>query len=272
MADIALTTANKIEVVESFIQMTLPAAEAVTAGMAVRIDASGLFTKANGTTNAEADAWGIATRTVAAGEPVTAIRSGVLDGYVLAGAYSSAVYLSNTDGRLADAAGTVGVAVGRVIPATATTTGTAYDKLLEVNMAAAGGGTVGSEEAQSERSVTTDLMAASVDKWVFVADRAYRVELIEEIHSVVGGSGAAVSFRKVTAAGTAAPGAAAGATVVEFQVAAIDLTATINVTQTPALSAVAGALNLADGDKIGTDFAGTLTGLVGHATITLTAI
>ena len=39
--------------------------------------------------------------------------------------------LANT---LADAAGTVSTTVGRVIPATATITGTAYDKLLFVDL------------------------------------------------------------------------------------------------------------------------------------------
>ena len=40
MANIALATAGRIEVVESVIQMTLPAAEAITAGEAVRIGAA----------------------------------------------------------------------------------------------------------------------------------------------------------------------------------------------------------------------------------------
>lgn len=136
MADIALVTADKIEVVESIIQMTLPAAEAITAGMAVRLDTtSGKFTKANGSAAGEARIWGIATKTVASGMPVTAIRKGVMDGWDLSGLnYDAAVYLSDTDGRLADANGTVNVAVGRVIPGTSTTLGTAYDKILSVEV------------------------------------------------------------------------------------------------------------------------------------------
>lgn len=136
MADIALVTADKVEVVESIIQMTLPAAEAITAGMAVRLDtSSGKFTKANGSAAGEARIWGIATKTVASGMPVTAIRKGVMDGWDLSGLnYDAAVYLSDTDGRLADANGTVNVAVGRVIPGTSTTLGTAYDKILSVEV------------------------------------------------------------------------------------------------------------------------------------------
>lgn len=136
MADISLITANKVEVVESIEQMTLPAAEAITAGMPVRLDtSSGKFTAANGTGAAEARIYGIATKTVAAGMPVTAIRQGVMDGFDLSGLnYDAAVYLSDTDGRLADANGTVSVAVGRVIPGTSVTLGTAFDKFLHVDL------------------------------------------------------------------------------------------------------------------------------------------
>lgn len=136
MALLALLTANKVEVVESIEQLTLPAAEAVTAGQAVRLDVTnGKFTKANGTTAAEARIYGVAVKTVAAGEPVTAIRKGVFDGYDLASqAYDAAIYLSDTDGTLADAAGTVSTVVGRVIPGHSQVVGSALDKLLFVDL------------------------------------------------------------------------------------------------------------------------------------------
>ena len=136
MADIALVTADKVSIVESIVQMTLPAAEAVTAGAPVRIDTStGRFTKANGTVAAEARIYGIAARTVVAGAPVTAIRKGVMDGFVLdALAYDAAVYLSDTDGRIGDAAGTVSTVVGRVIPGTSNNIGVGLDKLLFIDL------------------------------------------------------------------------------------------------------------------------------------------
>lgn len=104
MTDIALVTANKVEIVESGIQLTLPAAEAITAGQAVRLDVStGKFTKANSTSEAEARVYGVATKTAAAGTPVTAIRKGVMDGFDLSALdYDEPVYLSNTDGALSD--------------------------------------------------------------------------------------------------------------------------------------------------------------------------
>ena len=132
----ALTTADRVEIVESIIQMTLPAVEAVTAGMAVRLDTTtGKWTKAKGTEAAEARIWGVATKTVAAGMPLTAIRKGVMDGWDLSAmAYDDPVYLSDTDGRLSTVAGTVSTVVGRVIPGTSTTLGTAYDKILSVEV------------------------------------------------------------------------------------------------------------------------------------------
>lgn len=138
MTDLVLVTANKINVVESYVQRTGVAAEAITAGDAVRLDTStGRFTGANGTDAAEARIFGIATKTVAAGQPVTVIRKGIIDGFDLDGLnYDEAVLLSDTDGTLTDDAGdaTVDIVIGRVVPGTSTTTGTASDKLLFVDL------------------------------------------------------------------------------------------------------------------------------------------
>lgn len=136
MANLALVTADLVNIVESIIQKTLPAAEAITAGDAVRIDTTtGRFTKSNATLAAEARTWGVAVKTVAAGEPVTAVRKGVLEGYDLSAlAYDANVFLSDTDGKLADAAGTVSKILAHVIAGAATTLGTAHDKLLFVDL------------------------------------------------------------------------------------------------------------------------------------------
>lgn len=141
---------------------------------------------------------------------------------------------------------------------------------LTKGQANVGGLRVGGVKVVGLQTINVELLAASVDKWVFIANGAYQVVSIEEIHSVVGGASAAVKARKVT--GVAAPGAAASGTVVEFATAGFDLTATANTTQTATLSSTAADLQLADGDKIGLDFSGTLTGLVGVLTITLKAI
>ena len=137
MAALALTTAGRIEIVESIEQATLPAAEAITAGAPVRIDTDGKFANGNGTTATEAAVYGIATRTVIANEAVTAVKKGVLDGFALGAiAYNTSVYVADTDATLATTAGeaTVDVIVGRVIPAWGQPLGTAADKLLEVDL------------------------------------------------------------------------------------------------------------------------------------------
>lgn len=133
MANISVTTADKIEIVESVMQHTAPAGEAISAGAPVRFDTNGKFVNGNGTDATESNIYGIATKTVAAGEPLTAVRKGKLDGFTFSQAYGAKIYVSDTDGRLGDAAGTVSVIAGRVLPGWATTLGTAADKILGVD-------------------------------------------------------------------------------------------------------------------------------------------
>lgn len=135
MANIALATSGRVEIVgRPTLQLTLPAAEAITAGEAVRIDTNGKFTGANGTTTTENRVYGVASHAAAAGETVTAVRKGLMDGFTFTQAYDAPIYLSDTDGALADAAGTVSTVVGRVVPAWAQPVGTAADKLLFVDL------------------------------------------------------------------------------------------------------------------------------------------
>jgi hypothetical protein len=133
MADIAVATAGSIHIVESIQQKTLVATETIAAGAPVRIHTDGKWTNANGTTTTENRIWGIATRSVIAGEALTAVRRGTLDGFTFSQAYDAIIYLSDTDGRLGDTAGTVSTIVGRVVPGTAVV-GTTYDKLLSVEL------------------------------------------------------------------------------------------------------------------------------------------
>lgn len=134
MALIAVATAGKVHVVESIEQLTLPAAEAILAGAIVRIDTDGKFTNGNGTTTTENRIYGVATKSVIAGQPVTAIAKGVMDGFTFSQAYDAILYASDTDGRIGDAAGTASKIVGRVIPGWAQALGSAADKLLRVEL------------------------------------------------------------------------------------------------------------------------------------------
>lgn len=130
---------------------------------------------------------------------------------------------------------------------------------LTVNDDVAIGGTLTGDRF----AVTATLLAASVDTWVFVAPVPCVLVAVEEIHSVVGGSSAAVRPRKVTA--VAAPGASAGATVIELT-GAFDLEATANTVVSGTVVTTDGANEFDAGDTLGLDFSGTLTGLVGHLT------
>lgn len=123
MASIAVTTAGRVHVVESREQMTLPAAAAILAGDTVSIDSNGKFVKGDADgAGLLSSIYGIATRSVAAGEPVTAIRRGVLSGWTWGStAYWTSVLAADTAGEITVTAGesngaSADVAIGRVIP------------------------------------------------------------------------------------------------------------------------------------------------------------
>lgn len=144
MADIALVTADRVSLVKGEMGdagLTPPgiAGEAIVAGAPVYLAAAtGKYLNSDANAAAPADSVrAIALRTVVAGEPVTcAFGTSILDGYALDGLdYGDPVYLSNTVGRLADAAGGTTVIVGYVVPGLAVSAvqaATAVDKLLQL--------------------------------------------------------------------------------------------------------------------------------------------
>lgn len=135
MADISLVTADKVNVgTLTVLQYTGVAGEAITAGAPVYIDGTtGKFLNSDANGSGTVDVFGIAVRTVAAGQPLTVVRIGLVDGYDLAGlSYGAPVYLSNTVGRIADAAGSSDVRIGTVVPAFGQALGSSPDKVLLV--------------------------------------------------------------------------------------------------------------------------------------------
>lgn len=100
-------------------QHTAPAGEAINAGQYIRQDPStGKFVLGNATSAAEVGDGYIAEKSVEIGDPVTGHKMPVVFevGDALSGLdYGDSVYLSDTDGTLADAAGTVSTVVGKVI-------------------------------------------------------------------------------------------------------------------------------------------------------------
>lgn len=98
----------------------------------------------------------------------------------------------------------------------------------------------------------------AVDQNAFIADQDYQLVSVQEAHSGVGGSGAAVRITKCT--GTQAP--AAGANMLT---GTLSLTSTINTVVTGVLSATLANTRLAEGNRICLDFSGTVAGLDGMA-------
>jgi hypothetical protein len=132
MATIAPSTAGRIDVVEWGVQKTLPAAAAITAGTGVREDVtSGNWVQALSTVASNGAGVHLALRTVASGEALTALKSGVVGGFTVSQAPNSAVFLSDT-GTVADAAGTVSIQIGRVVEGTANDLSTAHDKNIRI--------------------------------------------------------------------------------------------------------------------------------------------
>lgn len=126
MADLTITTCRIVEWRDKF---DAPSNE-VFGFEAVRYHTDGTVTPANGTNATEANFEGFATvESDRVGQAITVVRDGLLDvGNALSAlAMGAPVYLSDTDGLLADANGTVTVIAGRVVPGWGSLTA---DKLL----------------------------------------------------------------------------------------------------------------------------------------------
>lgn len=240
-------------------QMSLPAAEAITCGAPVRLVPSstgaGKWTNANAQDATENKVWGIATRTVIAGETVTAIKRGVLDGFdVSSYDYGQIIYLSDADGRLADAPGTTVIPIGRVIPGTAVSLGTAYDRLLEIDFTL--------RQLLFEIELLAWLNADCVDRAFWVANRAAQLIAAREVHATAGNDAGAVNLQITKDTSTNAPGAGTDLLTNNTN-AGFDLKGTANTVQTGALHATVANLQFAVGDRASGDFAGTVTTLAG---------
>ena len=202
MAAISLAVADTVRIVGApVVQATEPAAESIAAGVPVRFDSNGRFANGNASAPAESGIWGIATRTVAAGEALTAVRQGFLEGYTLSGAYGSAVYLSATDATLDDADGTF--RIGTVVPGWAQQIGVAADKLLYVDVGAWGG------LADAEIVAATNVLtAAESGKTLFLAHATEFVTTLPapalglEFTFIVGLAPSGASYTVVTAGTT----------------------------------------------------------------------
>lgn len=137
MADINLTTANRVEVVGIPVrQTTLAAGEDITAGAPLTINSTGKFVNSDANGAAPLNTCkAISTRTVKSGQSVTGIQEGDMDGWDLSGlAYGALVYVSDTVGRIGSGSGTASLPLGYVKPATGNPITSSHDKVLHVNV------------------------------------------------------------------------------------------------------------------------------------------
>jgi hypothetical protein len=134
MADLTVT-ATAVAPVKVIEQITGPAAGAINAGTPVYLDANGKFVAGDASAAGTAGVIGVSIQTVTnANETITVVRNGWIDmGAALdALAMNASVYLSDTAGATADAAGTVSKVVGTVVPGWASPNN--LDRLLRVDL------------------------------------------------------------------------------------------------------------------------------------------
>lgn len=107
--------------------------------------------------------------------------------------------------------------------------------------------------------------ASVLDTAFFIANEAYTVTSIREIHGTLGTDAGAVTLQVTKATGTQAPSAG-----VALLAATVDLKGTINTALNPALTATAADLDLAAGNRLAVDITGVTTAVAGLCvTVTL---
>lgn len=91
------------------------AAETITPGQLVYQTSSGTFGVADANVAGKQQARGIALEGAGAGQAFSFIKRGLVAGFTVSQAYDARLFLSDTAGALADAAGTLSVPCGRVV-------------------------------------------------------------------------------------------------------------------------------------------------------------
>lgn len=107
-----------------------------------------------------------------------------------------------------------------------------------------------------------------VDQSFFVANAAYQVTAIRQVHAVAESTAATLNIQVTKDTGTNAPGAGTDLLTNNTN-AGFDGKATANTVQTGTLTATTASLQLAAGDRLSVDFSASATELVG-VTITVT--
>lgn len=132
MGAVALTTSTdkSLRIVESIEQDTHPAAVDITLPAIVKLDSNGKWALA---VAADTGTY-LATRTVKAGQALTGLKRGVVDGINVSALAFGAKLYSNASSVPDTATSTGAQIVAEVISAHSNLLGTTADKLLRVNM------------------------------------------------------------------------------------------------------------------------------------------
>lgn len=92
------------------------AGAAIEAGQPLYIDSNGKYQPADANGSGTTQFRGLALETVASGQPISVLVRGRVSGFTFSQAFDAAIYVSNSVGELADAAGSTSLLVGRVVP------------------------------------------------------------------------------------------------------------------------------------------------------------
>lgn len=117
MTAITLTTADARVVSDIRDQWTAEAAVAILPGQVIQLNAAGKWILAKATTAPLSTGCYVALRSAGVGQGLTGMSRGYFGGLDTELAINAAVYLSDTDGGIDTAAGTVSVVIGRIVKA-----------------------------------------------------------------------------------------------------------------------------------------------------------
>lgn len=118
MADLVLTADRIRPLDENAIIFPMIAAEAITPGQIVYQTSAGKAGVADANDAGKQQARGVAMNGGGAGQEIDVLVFGRVGGFTISQAYDARLFLSDTAGAVADAAGTMTVPVGRVVPLT----------------------------------------------------------------------------------------------------------------------------------------------------------
>jgi hypothetical protein len=117
MADLTVTAAQVSPIFPRFAEIyPVVLAETVTAGQVLYQTSAGTYGIADANVAGKQQARGIALEGGGAGQGVSMLVRGHCAGFTIAQAYDARLFLSDTAGAVADAAGTMSVPIGRVVP------------------------------------------------------------------------------------------------------------------------------------------------------------